>query len=104
MPKNAVALLCSTQASTNGLLTECSLVHGDATVFLAVFPVLVNNLVFLENRKQMVGIFFAYILYAKIVHNEGKADGAPLLGPETGCLVVLCVLVKFQPFFQKILG
>ena len=81
--------------------TDVVPIHGDVTVFLAVFPVFVHNIVFLENRKQMVGMFFTHILYAKIVNYEGKADGAPLVGPETGCLVTLRVPVKFQPFFQK---
>ena len=52
----------------------------------------------------MIDMFFAYILHAKIVYDEGKADRVPLVGPKTGCLVVLRAPEKFQPFFQKILG
>ena len=74
-------------------------VHGDAAVFLAVFPVLIHDIVFLENRKQMVGMFFPHVLNPKIVDYEGKTDGAPFMGPETGCFVTLRVSVKFQPFF-----
>ena len=78
--------------------------HGDTAVFFAVFPLFIYNIVFIEHRQQMIGMFFAYILHTKIVHIEGKADEAPLVGSNIGCLVALRVPVNFQPFLQKMLG
>ena len=52
----------------------------------------------------MLGVFFADILYSKIIYYQSKADRAPLVDPKTWCDFALAVAVLLQPYLQQFLG
>ncbi len=54
----------------------------------------------LESLSKMIQVGVADVLDCKVINNEGKHDGAPLVSPETwggGCFVV----VKFGKAFTE---
>ena len=57
-------------------------------------------MVFVENLGKMVGVFFANILYAKVVDAEGEGDGAPIVLPEAWCGRALVVAMFVDLFFK----
>ena len=59
-------------------------VQVDTTESFAI-PIDVNLLLMVaEALDEMVGMFFADVFDAKVVHDEAKTDGAPFVAPEAG--------------------
>ena len=52
----------------------------------------------------MLHILLANMLYPKIVDDEGEADGAGVMFPETGGCLALTISMLFEEFFEKLLG
>ncbi len=67
------------------------------------FPVGVNFVVLLEDAHKMVNIVFVDVLHAKIVDNEGEADGVPVKLPVSWCDSALPVACFMEAFDEKFL-
>ena len=52
----------------------------------------------------MVGVFFAYVLYGKVVHDQGEFYRAFSVAPEAGRVAALVVSVLTDPFGQQLIG
>jgi hypothetical protein len=65
-------------------------INGEAKVSRAI-PVSVAFVVLFEYCEEMLGIGFVYVLDAKIIDDEGEADGLPCMSPKTWCGCALSV-------------
>jgi hypothetical protein len=54
--------------------------------------------VFLEDGHEIVGILFAYVFDAEIVHTKGEADGTPFVSPQSASELALFVTVFVESF------
>jgi hypothetical protein len=63
-------------------------------------PITGADIVFVENLGKMVGVFFADILYVKVVDTESEGDGAPTVLPEARCGRALMVAMLVESFFE----
>jgi hypothetical protein len=52
--------------------------------FIACHVVL-HDMEFLEDTKEVVEVFKAHVLNTKVVYNEAELDGSPFVVPENGC-------------------
>ena len=71
---------------------------------LGTFPVDFHLVVFTEDAQQMERAFLPDVFHAKIIYHEGKAHWSPLVGPEAGRVLALCVAVHAQTFLKQLLG
>jgi hypothetical protein len=55
-----------------------------ASKFIAGHVVL-HNMEFLEDTKEIVEVFKAHVFNTKVVYNKEELDGSPYVMPETGC-------------------
>ena len=59
--------------------------------------------VLLESLSKMIQVGIADVLDCKVVNNEGKHDGAPLVLPESWCAFALVVSLFGKAFGEKFL-
>ena len=65
-------------------------VQINPTIFLT-FPVLVNNVVLLDDVDEMVCMFFANVLDPEIIYYEGEADWPCVVFPKSGSQLTLVI-------------
>ncbi len=78
-------------------------VQGEAEI-TGAFPVGVTYVVFLQDFEEMVDVVLVDVLHAKVVNDEGKADGAPGVGPISWGELALAVPSDVETFFKEFLG
>ena len=89
--------------------------HGEADETVAVvpmqgkpnvassLPIHGDFIVALKCVDEMIGVCFATIFHTKIINTEGKADGSPIMCPETGVDFALVVTVGLEALFEELL-
>ena len=60
--------------------------------------------VFFQEREEMVEMFYANVLNAKVVNNEAKLDRMPLVSPKSRSWVGLVVAFFFQSTTEEVIG
>jgi hypothetical protein len=60
--------------------------------------------VLFQEREEVVEVFNAHILNAKVIHDEEKLDWPPLVSPKTRSGVGFVVALFFQLTAEKIVG
>ena len=77
---------------------------SDTTESFAI-PIDVDLLVMVaEALDEMVGMFFADVFDAKVVHDEAKTDWTPFVAPEAGCVADRCVAIGAKETGQLLFG
>ena len=89
--------------------------HGEADEMVAVvpmqgkpnvaspLPIRGNFIVAFKCVDEMIGVCFANIFHTEVIDTEGKADGSPIMCPETGVDFALVVAVGLEAFFKELL-
>jgi hypothetical protein len=65
-------------------------IHGD---FIVAFKCV----------DEMIGVCFANIFHTEVIDTEGKADGSPIMCPETGVDFALVVTIGLEALFEELL-
>ncbi len=66
-------------------------------------PVCVDFVGLLQGRELVVGVFFAFELDAKVIHDEVKKDRPPLVAPKAGCDEALVVAMLGEAFSEQVI-
>ena len=70
-----------------------------------VFPVNVDFLIMItEAQAQMVGMLFANVFDAEVIHNKTEADWAPLVAPKAGSVLYGGVTIGAHEADKLLLG
>ena len=67
------------------------------------FPFMGCFVVFIDGGEEVFGMFLSNVFHSKIVDTESKADGAPVMFPETGVEFALSVSFGDEAFFKEFL-
>ena len=77
--------------------------YVNASKFLA-FPVSADSVVVLQGSKEVVSMPLIDILNAKVIYDDHKHDGVPLVLPQAGCGSTLIVAMLSESVGEQVVG